>query len=284
MSFNFNGKEYSSKKHPVLEYIFHLKNPHSDTSIESITFSLKDISDGYKACSIPEPASISNTILDLTRKNRHISSRLPESIHKLGYDLRKKTGSREIGHSYAGEFLYVGVGNKIESWLSWPDEFLEEDKITLSSEKLPLKIKKYLRNDEGALFSVMDYCDVLSQVLQKPKNSVIRIQHPLKWQPNEIDGFYYGDFEDRDIVFPIEAKALTTGDDINLEQMGGAMLMMCKKYKAQNILIQPLAVKMVPNGIHIAIFQMMESNNSDNKLVCERKVAINFLPLIESWL
>jgi|TARA_B110001450_G_scaffold252489_1_gene274362 hypothetical protein len=283
MAYNYKGEVYSSKKHPILEYIFNLKNPNKDNSLKSITFTLKDISNGYNYCGIPEPASISNTILDLTRKKRPIASRLPKSIYELGYDLRKKTGSGENGQSFAGEFLFVGIGNEIESWLSWPKTFLEQDQYIISSKNLPNSIQKYLRNDEGGLFSVIDYCDVLSQILNKPQNSVIRIQNPLKWQPNEIDGFYFSQSNNRDILYPIEAKALTTGDDINLEQMLGAMLMMCSKYKTDNIIIQPLAVKMVRNGIHIAIFSEMESNQDNNQLNCVRKISVNFNPLIESW-
>ncbi len=57
---------------------------------------------------------------------------------------------------------------------------------------IPSEIRPYLCNDEGALFSVIDYCDVLSQILYDQKNNIVlRIQNPMKWQPNEIDGFYF---------------------------------------------------------------------------------------------
>jgi hypothetical protein len=61
---------------------------------------LSDISEAYRACGIPEPASISNTILDLTRKNNGIQSRLSQSLIDLGYDLRKKTGPHSTGGNY----------------------------------------------------------------------------------------------------------------------------------------------------------------------------------------
>lgn len=283
MTFIHNKKKYSSKKHPILEHIFNKKNPEGNTSQKSITFTLKDISDGYTACNIDEPASISNTILDLTRKKRSISSRLPSSIYSLGYDLRKKTGTAPNGESYAGEFVFVGVGNEIQSWLSWPKVFPQGDMYTLSSNGIPQKIRKYLRNDEGALFSVIDYCDVLSQVLGKSNNSVIRIQNPLKWQPNEIDGFYFGEDGQKEILYPVEAKALTTGDDINLEQMTGGLLTMCSKYKNNNVIIQPLAVKMVKNGIFVSIFNRINSNSISVSLTCQRKVFVKFNPVINSW-
>jgi len=43
----------------------------------------------------------------------------------------------------------------------------------------------------------------------------------MKWQPNEIDGFYASqNGKDLDL-YPVEAKALTTGDEINLDQLRG---------------------------------------------------------------
>lgn len=282
MAFLHKGKKYKSKKHPILEHIFFKKKPKTKRPA-NITFTLKDISDGYAACKIPEPASISNTILDLTRKKMPITSRLPESIYKLGYDLLKKTGTLSDGGSYAGEFVYVGVGNVIESWLEWPEKFSRKDNYILSSSGIPNKILPFIRNDEGALFSVMDYCDVLSQVLGFPKNSVIRIQNPLKWQPNEIDGFYYAEKGQKKILIPIEAKSLTTGDDINLEQMTGAMNMMCKKYAQDDVVIQPIAAKMVENGIYLAIFKEIPTGKNDNELKCVRKISTKFSPQIDNW-
>lgn len=192
-----NGKRYSSQKFPLLEYIFDKYNPTHDRSITNITFTLADIHEAYistdikkitgkKTTKIAEPASISNTILDLVRKDRGINSRLPVSIINLGYDLRKKTGPEEGINNYAGEFVFVGVGNALKSWLDWPSGIID---IPISSKPIPDFVRPYLRNDEGGLFSVLDYCDVLSMVLYNKPGIVFRVQHPLKWQPNEIDGF-----------------------------------------------------------------------------------------------
>jgi hypothetical protein len=219
----------------------------------------------------------------LTRKRQPINSRLPESIFELGYDLRKKTGTNAAGESFAGEFVFVGVGQVIDSWLSWPETFDIEDRITVSSESVPENILPYIRNDEGALFSIIDYCDLLSQIFDFGENSVIRVQNPLKWQPNEIDGFYIGTHGDEEILFPIEAKALTTGDDINLEQMLGAIKMLHLKYTSPNLSIQPMAVRMVPNGIHIALFEKHPAGTEVNVLNCIRRLSITFAPPIASW-
>lgn len=277
-----NGKNYKSFKHPMLEYIFFKKNPKGNTEIEIISFTLEDISIAYRELGIKEPASISNTILDLVRKKRQISSRLPESVYALGYDLVKKTGVTGNGKSFAGEFRFVGVGNEIKSWLEWPDSFNTD--LVISSRGIPKGILEFLRSDEGALFSVIDYCDVFSQLFYKKAKSVIRIQNPLKWQPNEIDGFYFSKEDNSIQLFPVEAKALTTGDDINIEQIQGALTVIVQKYVGRKILIRPLAVKMVKNGIWIAEFQTIKTfKNSTPRIVVNKFHKISFNPPIASW-
>ena len=275
---DLKGKKYSSKKHPMLEEIFFLKYEGSPKKQKKITFTLKDISHAYSKVGIPEPASISNTILDLTRKKNHISSRLPESIYSLGYDLRKKTGPSANGN-YAGEFVYVGVGKEINSWIIWKDA---DETLTISSKNIPKKVSKYLRNDEGALFSVIDYCDVLSIALKQQKNTIVRVQNPMKWQPNEIDGFYVN--LNNDTLYPIEAKALTTKDEINLEQMKGGLKIIIKKLGGSSIRFQSIACKMIKNGLKIALFEEEKSNKNDVDLKIKKFIDIKFEPEIKNWI
>ena len=280
MAFELNGITYSSKKHPMLEYVFKKYNPNNDTNITQIDFTLKDISDGYRALGIPEPASISNTILDLTRKRGLPEKRLPRSLCDLGYDLVKKTGKNSENISFAGSFIFVGVGNQVQSWLVWPDAITE---IEIDSNSLPEHIRPYLRNDEGALFSVIDYCDVLSKVLFDDSNIVMRVQNPMKWQPNEIDGFYFSNFNDEHAVYPVEAKALTTADDINLVQLRGGVLTIISKLNFEKLKIQPLAVQMVSNGIRIAIFNTAHTGDADYIPVISRAYKVTFSPPISTW-
>jgi hypothetical protein len=278
---NHKGNKYKSKKHPVLEWIFIKYNPDRDIKKAVISFTLKDISDGYKACGIAEPASISNTILDLVRQQRSIKSRLPKSIYDLGYDLRKRTGPAPNGYNYAGEFVCIGVGKEIESWLKWPKTF-DVEKV-VSSSPLPDEVRTFLRCDEGALFSVIDYCDVLSDALYDKKNIIKRVQHPVKWQPNEIDGLYFGEIDKERILFPIEAKALTTHDEVNIEQLHGGFHTFSDKYGSLDIYIMPLAIKMIKNGLQIAVFQKCKAGQTHRVLVLEKTIKVAFLPKIESW-
>jgi hypothetical protein len=275
-----NGRTYSSKKHPMLEYIFNKYNPNRDTLQHEIHFTLSDISEGYRAEQIGEPASISNTVLDLTRKANHISSRLPESIYNLGYDLEKKTGTAPNGGSYAGTFVFVGVGNEIQSWLQWSDTL---ETIELSSNGIPSRIRDLIRNDEGALFTVIDYCDVFSMTLYNGEQQVMRVQNPMKWQPNEIDGFYYGNIDGVDTVFPVEAKALTTGDDINLVQLEGGVTTIMSKLNLPNAKIVPLAVQMIQNGIRIAVFNECRTGQTDYTVELVKAFKVTFNPVIASW-
>jgi hypothetical protein len=277
MVYIHNGMEYRSKKFPMLEHIFNKLTENGTKGIgQDHTFTLKDISEGYRACGIPEPASISNTILDLTRKFGDITARLPPSIIAYGYDMRKKTGvDPKTGASFAGEFVYVGLGNTLLSWHLWTEE---PDQIVVVSNKVPPKIAKYLSNDEGALFSAIDYCDVLSLAIYgyDHPGTILRIQNPMKWQPNEIDGLYFSDFEGVDTLYPTEAKALSTRDDINLEQMLGAYRTITQRLP--NVKVVPLGIKMIQNGMRIGLF-----NGADDQLEITRHIKITFDPPISSW-
>lgn len=281
-----NGEYYRSQKHPLLEYIFRKHNPDVDIT-KNISFTLADISEAYRNMEIYkpdakgnqirvlEPASISNTILDLVRKNRGIRARMPDSLIQSGYDLRKKTGK-----NFAGEFVYVGVGNELSSWMKWPIGLV---RLTIDSSSLPNLILNYLRRDEGALFSVIDYCDVLSQALYNNQNTVIRVQHPLKWQPNEIDGFYVGIINDVKTLFPIEAKALTTGDEINLDQITGGVNTISSNLADSHADIVPMAVKMIRNGILIVIFKACHTGEIIDRVEVEKTIEVSFNPPIEAW-
>jgi len=243
---------------------------------KNIPFYLSDISEGYKAVGLQEPASISNTILDLCRKNGGVNARVPESISALGYDLRKRTGPDEHRRNYAGEFVYVGIGNELNSWLVWSNS---PDEIEIDSKALPSLVKDLIRNDEAGLFSVIDYLDVLSQVLGR---TLFRIQNPMKWQPNEIDGFYASTTDGEIHVYPVEAKALTTKDEINLDQMEGGfktvLLKLKEKEHGYKIHVQQVAVRMIRNGIDIAIFP-----ENLAPVQPERYVRVLFNPSIENW-
>ncbi len=272
MSHQYKDKSYSSKKFPILERVFYKMLEEGKFTIgKNVSFSLRDVSDAYKYCEIIEPASISNTVLDLTRKDRGIEKRLPQSIIEKGYDIRKKTGPVGDGNSYCGEFVYVGVGNALHSWLKWDENRSEKVKI---KNVIPPEILNYLSNDEGALFSAIDYCDILSQALFKEKGTVLRIQNPMKWQPNEIDGMYL--WLKKNYLIAVEAKAVSTGDEINLEQMLGQYKTFKTKRPTTNVI--PLAAVMVPHGIRLTVL-----NYENDKLVPTRYIDVNIIPNIESW-
>ncbi len=271
MAFVYNGITYNSKKFPMLEHIFAQKTQNGTVGIgQNITFTLKDVSNGYRACGIDEPASISNTVLDLTRQNRGIDSRLPQSISSLGYDLRKKTGPGPDGN-YCGEFVFVGVGNVIRSWLQWDSS---RERVVNVENKVPTNVLRFISNDEGALFSVIDYCDALSYALYGTSEKVLRVQNPMKWQPNEIDGLYMA--VDGSTIYPVEAKAVSTGDDINLEQMLGQYKTITAKMPGVEIV--PIAARMKPYGVDLALFTY-----NVYELVPVEFIKVIISPYISSW-
>ena len=157
------------------------------------------------------------------------------------------------------------------------------EEIVIGSAGIPSQILHMLRNDEGALFSVIDYCRVFSHALYNDAQEVMRVQNPMKWQPNEIDGFYYSHIYGTDTVFPVEAKALTTGDDINLIQLEGGIKTVMRKLDLPGAKIIPLAVQMVQNGIRIAAFEECQTGQPDYEVKLSRAIKVTFDPPIESW-
>lgn len=177
-------------KHAVLAYLFDMKTNCGTQHIgEDIDFTLREVGEGIRATGGATPTSWSNFVLDLTRKRNTIAQRLPSHVIQYGYDLRKKTGpvpGGQSGDNYCGTFVYRGFDANgqtipIQDWLEWG---IPDREVTIVN-KVPLLVQKFISNDEASLFSVIDYCDILSQILGQ---TVQRVQSPMKWQPNEIDG------------------------------------------------------------------------------------------------
>ena len=100
--------ESRSYKFPMLQYIF---DKYTSKGKKEITrnhaFTFQDLDEAFKACKVNRPISTSNFVLDLTRQDRGIESRLPKSIIKYGYDLRKKTG--RVPGKRSVNYIVVGL-------------------------------------------------------------------------------------------------------------------------------------------------------------------------------
>ena len=249
------NKTYS--KHAVLAYLFDMKTNCGTQHIgEDIDFTLREVGEGIRATGGATPTSWSNFVLDLTRKRNTIAQRLPAHVIQYGYDLRKKTGpvpGGQSGDNYCGTFVYRGFDANgqtipIQDWLEWG---IPDREVTIVN-KVPLLVQKFISNDEASLFSVIDYCDILSQILGQ---TVQRVQSPMKWQPNEIDGYYVAETSRNIYVYPVEAKAISTSDDINLVQLYGQYQTFITKYKRNdfNLVVRPIAAKMEPTGMLLAV-------------------------------
>lgn len=285
------SKKYS--KHDTLRYIFFLKTDNGKKRIkENIDFTLREVGEGIKETGGTPPTSWSNFVLDLTRKNKGIEARLPEEIIAYGYDLRKKTGPvPNSDDNYCGTFVYRGFDSTgktipISDWLVWrkPDRVIEID-----SSSIPSIVEKFISNDEASLFSVIDYCDIFTQVFG---HKVFRVQSPMKWQPNEIDGIYVGEDENSVFVYLVEAKAISTDDDINLVQMFGQYKMFIQKHPYhggdKKLIVKPIAAKMRHEGAMFAVLipneeYDIENNLSSDMFVVDEIVHIKLNPTIENW-
>lgn len=250
------NKAYDKMK--VLQYIFDDKTKNGTQFIgQDISFTLKEVGEGIIATGGTPPTSWSNFVLDLTRKKNSIEQRLPPRVISMGYDLRKKTGRVEgnTTDNYCGTFVYRGFdehGNTIpiQDWLEWglPDRTVDV------KNNVPDLVRRFISNDEASLFSVIDYCDILSTVLNQ---KVYRVQSPMKWQPNEIDGYYVAQTQRNIIVYPVEAKAVSTADDINLVQINGQYNTFIEKYRRNSfsLIVRPIAAKMEKDGVLLAIME-----------------------------
>ncbi len=137
------------------------------------------------------------------------------------------------------------------------------------------------------MFSVIDYCDILSVILGQ---DVQRVQSPMKWQPNEIDGYYISQDKRNIFVYPVEAKAASTSDDINLVQIKGQYNTFIERYTRDdfNLIIRPIAARMERNGMLLAVLEHNPLYNSERNSEAPmfnviEVVQINLDPPLVAW-
>lgn len=275
MAYIHNGIKYRSYKHPILEHIFAKAIANTTTLPDEIVFTYEDIRQAMIALDIrrDKQASLSNFTIDLTRQAASHEARVPDTIWSKGYDL-DRASDREARQNIAGRLVRVDL-MPAQSWIVWP-EIQQENIITIANQ-VPAEIRPYLGKDEGALLSVMDYCDVLSLAFHQQPGSIKRVQHPKKWQPGEVDGLYFSNYENQPVLYPVEAKALSTNDSVNLAQVQGAYKTIVGKIA--DVLIIPLAVQMIPEGMYIAVFEATLTH----ELAITRYLQIKLDPPIEAW-
>lgn len=280
----------SYDKFTVLQYIFDNKITAGYKIGDDIDFTLAEVNNAILATGGTRPTSISNFVLDLTRKDTGISTRLPQSIIEKGYDLRKKTGK-----GLCGTFIYRGFdahGKTIplNDWLVWPTP---DTTITITN-IMPDIVQHFISNDEASLLSVIDYCEILTKVYGSETHKIYRVQSPMKWQPNEIDGYYIGQKGRNIILYPVEAKAISTKDDINLVQMYGQYETFIKKYRAKYardglaVVMRPIAAKMTQDGMLLAQLEnnpMFDPTTNRNvpMFTIDEVVKVILDPPISNW-
>lgn len=279
-------------KMDTLKYIFMKKTNNGTVNIgKNIDFTLPEVGQAIRATGGIPPTSWSNFVLDLTRKKNTIQQRLPQEVIDFGYDLRKKTGRvpDNSGDNYCGTFVYRGFdenGNTrpIQDWLDWGTP----DRVIVINNDLPALVRAFISNDEASLFSVIDYCDIFSKIFGQ---KVYRIQSPMKWQPNEIDGYYMAQDGENICAYPVEAKAVSTADDINLVQMNGQYNVFMEKYRELKgkLIVRPIAARMERDGMMLAVLEHnpeYDSGNNNNismfNVIETIKIVLN--PTIKSWM
>jgi hypothetical protein len=83
------------------------------------------------------------------------------------------------------------------------------------------------------------------------------------------------------MLYPVEAKALSTHDEVNLSQMRGELETLKKNYEC---LITPIACQMLEDGIRFAVFPIINvGNNIPEIMTPSRFYRITLYPKINSW-
>jgi len=265
-----------SYKHPILEYIFIEKTQNLTDFPTEILITYDDINRAMEMLGQqrPKQASISNFVIDLTRRRNLIEQRVSALIIQHGYDL-DRAADRVIRQGIVGRLVKKSL--KTSLWFEWPQQ---TTMTIVIQNRVPHEVLDYLGKDEGALLSVMDYCDVLSLALNGESETIKRVQHPKKWQPGEVDGLYTGRKNTLPILYPVEAKALSTGDDINLAQISSAYRTIRQKIKDVEII--PVAAQMTSTGILIAEFGQIISEVDFNVNVTRTVTVILDVPIL-TW-
>jgi hypothetical protein len=269
-------------KQLILQEIFREKFKGTPADQKEIPIYFDDIRKAGLALDMELPVSYSNFVLDLCRKNNGIKKRVPPIVIENGYDLKKATGT-DPGNSQklVGVFVHVGLGNEINSWITWPNPRLS---IEVDSSNLHSTVRRLLRRDEAAMFSLIDYLDLLTIATENSYGTIHRLQSPMKWQPNEIDGMYFADDDGELILFPVEAKALTTNDEINMDQLSGGFRTVQIQVEKINLGVKPriqsVAALMTTNGIRFAFFP---DDTEPNAEMGFDFIEIIFNPPLEAW-
>ena len=287
-TYTYEGVNYSAntEKHAMLEIIFRLLTYNGvQRQGQHIPFTMNDVARAYNVLG-KYRNNVSSTIVDMTHKDNGRINRVPRFMYDHGYDLRKETKKRPGGESAAGVFIYVGIGadKGLRDWVKeWPEELAT---IVRLQKTIPPEIEPFIRTDEGSLFTVIDYGDVLSQALFNTRTTVLRVQNPVKWQPNEIDGLYFSRHTGRPTLYIVEAKALSTGDHLNLAQLWGALQKSRDEYAALNVDVVSLGIQMLPDGMNIGVFgdvTQKRGNNELDLLRLEKYYGVIFDAPVLSW-
>lgn len=174
------------------------------------------------------PKSIYNFFVDLTRSGKSRST--PSNAEAFGYIVvRAKNG---------GEFVRRDTAERVGP-VPVPDAVAES---AIDAEGIPALVRRFLRSDEGGLFSAVEYVHLLDRHFGLSPGTVQRVQVPVKVQPNEIDGLFVFSRGRETVLLPVEAKSKSR-DSILFEQVYGAAEKAAELYAGERLVLLPMAAK-----------------------------------------
>lgn len=226
----------SYSKPDALQYIFNSKfNP--DEPQQEIPFTRDEVREAIVATGGQIPDNLNNFVKDLVRTGN--PDPRTEDARNEGYYLREGSHTGSMGIF----FRHEGVEDPAIA-VTCPDN-LEPKMI---SPHLPDETFDLLRPDEGGLVAVLEYCNILDDFFELPRDTVKRVQSPVKIQPHELDSFFVMKRGDERIPIPCEAKSKGT-DVITLNQIVGitaATLQRLFEPDMQRVI--PIGAKILDNG------------------------------------
>jgi len=255
-------RNYRSYKPPVLLRIFFRKfNP--DDPKDIIPAPIIEVIQTIEEFGLRRPGNIHNCFKDIVRNGKMPATLKP--ITDLNYEIRQVDGGGEFINSDREDL------RDVIDLPSMPAKIL-------NSSTIPPNVFDLIRTDEGGILSAIDYSNLLDDGFGA---DVLKIQAPVKVQPNEIDGTYFCILNDRRVLLSVEVKS--KGPDVLLKyQLFGGAKQAQKHFGMSVDVVLPVGIKLEKdNSVFVVVFP--EITEADPWPVVDYILRYELEPVPTSW-
>ncbi len=261
---NIDPSQFKGYKGPVLRRIFFRKYDHKNPQ-DIIPAPILEVIDTIEEFGLKRPGNIHNCFKDIVRNGKMHRDLGP--IVDLNYEIRQV--------DRGGEFI-----NSDREDLRDIIDLPEDQKIIkVNSASIPAQVIGLIRTDEGGILSAVEYSEILNQMT---KCKVLKVQSPIKVQPNEIDGGFLYEQNGKRIFLSIEVKS--KGSDVLLKyQLFGGAKQAQSNFGELIDKVIPIGIKLErDNSIYIVRFPEITKKNPWPQI--EEVFRYYLSPTPESWL